>query len=71
MTKRNYRHKVTKIIASLNDSFVALFPGVFEEVSDNVASKGITVEDNAAALEAKADDVETAETKTASKEGTK
>ena len=51
MPKHFYRSEVTDLIDELDDDFAALFPS-FKMVSERVAEKGTTVEENAAAVEA-------------------
>lgn len=67
MSHSFYRHRDTKLIAKMNDNFAKVFGSRLEKVSERVADKGTTVEDNAAALEAEANDT----TNDSSKEGNK
>lgn len=71
MSKSNYRHKVTKIIATLDDNFAAVFGDRLEKVSDRVVKAGTTIEEHTAALEEQDNEATDKTEEDSSKEGNK
>ena len=57
MTRSFYRHKVTNIVAEMDDKFARLFSGSLEKVTKTEAAKSTTVEENAAIVASETEEV--------------